>query len=79
MTPGELQTHLAGALEGCELRVSGDGSHFEVEAVGDCFQGLNRVRRQQLVYRALGDLISSGAVHAVQIRALTPQEAAGGG
>lgn len=79
MTPEELHSHLAGALQGCELQVAGDGSHFEVKAVGDCFEGLNRVKRQQLVYRALGDLISSGAVHAVQIRALTPQEAAGRG
>jgi len=34
------------------------------------------VKRQQLVYASLGDLISSGAIHAVNIRTMTPAEAA---
>ena len=38
--------------------------------------GKNAVKRQQSVYAGLGDLISSGAVHAVTIFALTPAEAA---
>ncbi len=76
MSPEELRQHLLGTLPDCELEVQGDGSHFELRAVGACFSGLNRVKRQQLVYKALGELIPSGAVHAIQIRALTPEEAA---
>lgn len=79
MTPDELRDHLVTALPDCEIAVAGDGSHFELAVTGSCFEGLNRLKRQQLVYRALGELISSGAVHAVQIRALTPAEAAAQG
>ena len=39
------------------------------------FEGKNAVKRQQSVYAGLGDLISSGAVHAVTIVARTPAEA----
>ena len=35
------------------------------------------VRRQQLVYAAVNELIRDGSVHAVNIKALTPDEAEG--
>jgi len=49
-------------------------SHFSLRVVSAAFAGLNRVQRQRLVYRALGDLMDS-RVHALQIQALTPDEA----
>ncbi len=77
MNPEQLlRDRLAENLPSCEVDVSGDGSHFELVLTGDCFEGLSRLKRQQLVYKALGNLISSGAVHAVQIRARTPAEVA---
>ena len=42
--------------------------------VSDAFAGLNRVQRQRLVFRAVGDLMD-GRVHALQIQARTPDEA----
>lgn len=38
------------------------------------FIGRNRVQRQRLVFRAIGDLMD-GEVHALAIRALAPGEA----
>lgn len=49
-------------------------SHFALLVVSDAFAGLNRVQRQRLVFRAVGDLMD-GRVHALQIQALTPDEA----
>ena len=49
-------------------------SHFALVVVSDAFAGLNRVQRQRLVFRAVGDLMD-GRVHALQIQALTPDEA----
>ena len=43
-------------------------------AVGDCFDGLSRVKKQQLVYGPLMSTISDGTIHAVSIRAFTPTE-----
>lgn len=50
-------------------------SHFRLLIVARAFEGISRVERQRMVYRALGDLMSSD-VHALAIMALTPAEAA---
>lgn len=65
-----LQQH----LPDCEFHVQGEGSHYDIVAVGEVFAGLRPVKKQQLVYGALTEEIASGAVHAVNIRALTPEE-----
>ena len=52
----------------------GGGTHFRVEIVSDAFAGKNRVERQRLVNRALGDIPGTRA-HALAIRALAPGDA----
>ena len=53
-------------------------THFFVEVVSRRFSGQSRVARQRLVYAALGDLMRQ-RVHALSIRAVTPDEVATGG
>jgi BolA family transcriptional regulator, general stress-responsive regulator len=53
-------------------------SHFRVVVVASRFAGISRLERQRLVYAALGDLMASD-IHALQITALTPEEAAARG
>jgi BolA protein len=48
-------------------------SHFAVEVVSSAFEGQNRLARQRAVNAALGELLKE-RVHALSIRALTPQE-----
>lgn len=71
----DLQERIESAIPDAVVAVSGEGNRFEIHVVAGAFEGLTRVKRQQAVYAAIGDLISSGAVHAVTIRALTPAEA----
>ena len=55
-----------------------DGSgetHWKLHIVSAGFTDLNRVARQRLVYKALGDLMDN-PIHALQIKALTPEEQA---
>lgn len=66
-----VQAHVQDAA----VEVHADGSHFQVAVTSPAFAGLSRVRRQQLVYEAIGELIRDGSVHAVTIRAVTPEEA----
>ncbi len=47
---------------------------MEVVVVSPAFEGVSRVRKQQLVYAAIAELIRDGALHAVTIRAYTPAE-----
>lgn len=72
----ELKSILQDELPDCQVRVEGEGSNYSLTVVGDRFEGLGRVRRQQEVYAALGSLISDGKIHAVSILAQTPEEAA---
>ena len=48
--------------------------HFRVALVCAQFEGLSKVQRHQLIYRALGALMQSD-IHALGIQALTPTEA----
>ena len=74
MNPEDVQHRIAAGLPDCEITVTGDGSHFEVIAVGEVFAGLTPVKKQQLVYGTVNDLITSGELHALTIKAYTPAE-----
>ena len=70
----DLKSRLEEAFTDAKVAVAGAGNRFEIHIVSAAFGGLNRVRRQQAVYAVIGDLIASGAIHAVTIRASTPDE-----
>ena len=72
-TPEELRGWLAEAIECEHLQVAGDGRHFEALLVSAAFAGLSKVRRHQLVYRALGGRMRE-QIHALSMRTLTPEE-----
>ncbi|MDR2240499.1 MAG: BolA family transcriptional regulator [Zoogloeaceae bacterium] len=74
VTPADIKAYIAQGLS-CEyLAVDGDGAHFEAIIVSRAFEGCSRIQRQQAVYRALGGRIESGEIHALSMRALTPEE-----
>ena len=50
------------------------GGHFRVVIVAEAFRGQTARQRHQAVYAALGELMKTD-VHAVNIRALAPEEA----
>ncbi len=74
MNPEDIKTLLAGAFPDAQIQVSGDGRHFDLVLVSERFDGLRTIKRQQLVYAALNSEIASGAIHAVNMRTLTPAE-----
>lgn len=74
MENNEIQSVLMNALSLQEVHVSGDGSHFQVIAVGELFDGMSRVKKQQTVYGPLMEYIADNRIHAVSIKAYTPAE-----
>jgi acid stress-induced BolA-like protein IbaG/YrbA len=74
MNPEDIQQRIRADLPDCDVTVTGDGSHFEAIVVGEVFEGLSAVKRQQRVYATVNDLITSGVLHALTIRAMTPAE-----
>lgn len=70
----QVKAALEDALSYEHLFVQGEGSHFQVIVVSDTFEGMSRVKKQQLVYKPLSDHIKDGSVHALSIKAFTPDE-----
>jgi len=52
---------------------NGEESHFELYIIAPAFEGLNVIKRQQLIYMILGDLMPQ--IEALQITSQTPDEA----
>ena len=77
VTPQQIRSYIEQGLQCDELRVAGDGEHFEAFIVSGAFRGKSRVQRHQLVYAALGERMR-GEIHALSMRTLTPEEAADG-
>lgn len=50
------------------------GGHFAIHIVAPCFAGKSRIARHRMVYAALGDAFKD-AIHALSVRAETPEEA----
>jgi BolA family transcriptional regulator, general stress-responsive regulator len=50
-------------------------SHFKLIVVASRFAGASRIERQRMVFAALGELMQTD-IHALEITALTPEEAA---
>ena len=74
MHPTEIESILRAALALDELYVQGDNGHFQVIAVSALFAGMSRVKKQQTVYAPLAEHIASNAIHALSIKAFTPEE-----
>ena len=70
----EVKKILVNALDLQEIHVKGEGSQFEVIAVDPCFAELNRVKKQQLIYAPLMEYIQRNDIHAVSIKAFSPEE-----
>ena len=84
----EIIARLTEALSPTRLIVSNDSashsghmgddgtgeSHFSVEVESAAFAGMTRVARQRAVNAALGDLLTSGRVHALAIKAMAQGE-----
>jgi acid stress-induced BolA-like protein IbaG/YrbA len=77
VTPEQVRSYIEKGLQCTEVRVAGDGEHFEALVVSEAFRGKSRVQRHQLVYAALGERMRA-EIHALSMRTLTPEEAANG-
>ena len=69
----DVQTFIANGIDCQHLEVEGDGRHFFATIVSARFDGLSRVARHQVVYRALGDRMRE-QIHALSMKTLTPSE-----
>ena len=69
-----IQKLIETGLPGAHVEVQGDdGVHFEATVVSEAFRGQMPLARHRLVYATLGDLMG-GAIHALALKTMTPDE-----
>jgi acid stress-induced BolA-like protein IbaG/YrbA len=76
MTLDEIQTKLEAAIEGATVTMQGDGCNCSTLVVSPTFEGMGLLARQRMVLAAVRTEIDSGELHALSIKARTPEEAA---
>lgn len=75
MNADDIQRLIQQGLPDARVEVRGDdGVHFEALVVSPAFAGKLPLARHRMVYATLGELMG-GAIHALQLRTLTPDEA----
>ena len=74
MPASEIEALIKSALPDAVVEIrdlAGDGDHYAAKVVSKSFEGLNRVRQHQLVYKALGGRMG-GELHALQLETSVP-------
>ncbi|HGJ5876844.1 MAG TPA: BolA family iron metabolism protein IbaG [Arsenophonus sp.] len=74
MDTDEIKQVLMDQLKLDQVIVKGEGSHFQIIAVGEMFNGMSRVKQQQVIYAPLMEYIADNRIHALSIKAYTPAE-----
>ena len=62
------------AIPDSKATITGDGSKFEAVVVTPAFEGQSTIKRHKMVYAVLNEHIKTGAIHALTIKAFTPDE-----
>ena len=74
MEASEIEALIRAALPDAKIEIrdlAGDGDHYAARVVSKSFEGLNRVRQHQLVYKSLGSRMG-GELHALQLETAVP-------
>ena len=73
LVPSVLEIYDDSAAHAGHAGAAGGGGHFSLLIVSEVFAGLPRLQRHQRVLREVADLLPN-PVHALSIKALTPEE-----
>jgi len=74
MNPQDLIARIQGLYPDAEINVAGEGCSFEVNVTSPAFEGMKSLQRQRSIMTLFSAEIASGELHALSVRARTPQE-----
>lgn len=74
MQPKEIECLIKNGLPNAEAYVEGDGTHFTALVICPDFAGKSRIQKQQMVYDTVREQLIDGTLHALSIKAFTPEE-----
>jgi len=73
MQSEEIQVMIERGLPGAEVRISGDGRHFDAVVISEAFAGKSLLEQHRLVYATLGSRMG-GDIHALTMRTYTREQ-----
>lgn len=74
MLAEEVKSRIGDAVPGAEIGVEGEDCSFSVTVLSPEFAGMPVIRRQQKILAAFSEELQSGALHALTVKAHTPEE-----
>ncbi len=73
ISPEQVQSIIQERLANAEVKVIGDGEHFEAIIVSPDFAGKTRVKQHQMVYSVLQSELATETIHALSLKTFTPE------
>ncbi len=71
----QIEALIKTGIEDAQVKVTGDGRHFEASVVSDAFEGKSLIQRHRMILATVESLIASDELHALSIRSSkTPAE-----
>lgn len=74
MTTDEIQQLIEAGVPNSKAMVTGGEGKYEAIVISDSFADLTMVKEHQMVYATVKPQIASGELHALSIKAFTPEE-----
>lgn len=74
MEASEVKKCIEAGIPGADVSVTADGTKYTAIVVSPEFEGKTMIAEQKLVYATVNEHIQSGAIHALTIKAYTPDE-----
>jgi acid stress-induced BolA-like protein IbaG/YrbA len=74
MTPDDVKQSIEKGIPGSQAIISGEGCNLAATVISESFEGQSMLVEQKMVFATVNHLISSGELHALAIKAYTPEE-----
>ena len=74
MEASEVKKCIEQGIHGAEATVTADGSKYTAIVVSAEFEGKTMIAEQKMVFATVNEHIQSGTIHALTIKAYTPEE-----
>ena len=74
METSAVKTLIEQGMPGARVEVTGDGRHFEAIVISDGFGGKSLLERHRMVMATVHEQIASDELHALSIKAYTPEQ-----
>ena len=75
MTIEEIENLIKAGIKGANVTMKGDGCSCSTTVISEEFNGKSLLERQKMVLATVRAQIDSGELHALSIKAKTPEEA----